>query len=181
MRIAAALSAAEECKIGVAVQLDNGEIRMEPDHERYMDLALQEARAGVAQGNKPVGAVIVLNGEVIGRGWNTVDSAHDATNHAEIVAIRNASRKLDSASLAGATLYSAMEPCPMCLWAIHIAGIRELVLGGRHASMKRDDLGDYSVEKLLQLTGQTMHIVTGVRTHECETMRWAWRNETGGI
>jgi tRNA(adenine34) deaminase len=154
---------------------------LEPEHERYMDLALQEARQGMAQGNKPVGAIIVLRGEVIGRGWNTVDSERDPTNHAEIVAIRDACRKLNSASLEGATLYSAMEPCPMCLWAIHTAGISQLVLGGRHAAMKRADMGDYSVEKLLELTRQKLDLVTGVRAQECEAMRWAWRNETGGI
>jgi tRNA(adenine34) deaminase len=152
---------------------------MDSEHDHFMDLALQEARQGVVQGNKPVGAIIVLRGQVIGRGRNTVDSEGDSTNHAEIVAIRDACRNRKRATLEGATLYSAMEPCPMCLWAIHVAGIERLVLGGRHAAMKREDLGDYSVEKLLQLTRQKMEIVTGVRTKECEAMRWAWRNETG--
>ena len=69
----------------------------------------------------------------------------------------------------------------MCLWAIHVAGIRQLVLGGRHAAMKREDLGDYSVEKLLELTRQKLDVVTGVRTEQCEAMRWAWRKQTGRI
>ena len=154
---------------------------MEAQHDRFMDLALEEAGKGAAEGNKPVGAIIVLRGEIVGRGRNTVDTERDPLNHAEMVAIRDACRRLDTASLAGATLYSAMEPCPMCLWAIHIAGINELVLGGRHASMGRADLGDYSIEKLLELTHQKMRIVTGVRTGECEAMRRAWRKETGKI
>lgn len=154
---------------------------MEPEHDRFMDLALQEARQGMAQGNKPVGAVIVLRGEVIGRGRNTVDSERDPINHAEITAIRDACRNLNTANLQDATLYSVMEPCPMCLWAIHMSGIAQLVLGGRHAAMKREDMGDYSVEKLLQLTRQGMKVITGVRTKECEAMRWAWRNETGRV
>jgi tRNA(Arg) A34 adenosine deaminase TadA len=150
-------------------------------HEYFMDLALREAEKGVAEGNKPVGALIVLDGVVIGTGRNTVDRERDPTNHAEIVAIRAACRTQKSETLAGATLYSTMEPCPMCLWALHIAGINQLVLGGRHASMQRPDLGDYSVEKLLSLTRQQLDLVTGVRTRECEDTRRAWRKQTGRL
>jgi tRNA(adenine34) deaminase len=69
----------------------------------------------------------------------------------------------------------------MCLWAIHIAGIKRIVLGGRHAAMKRKDLGNYTIEKLLSLTRQQLDLITGVRTKECEDMRWAWRKQTGRI
>lgn len=154
---------------------------MASTHERIMALALREAGKGAAQGNKPVGAIIMRRGEVIAHGRNTADSAGDPTNHAEMVAIRAACRKQKSTTLKGATLYSTMEPCPMCLWAIYITGIKRLVLGGRHAAMKRKDLGSYSVEKLLGLTRQKMNLVTGVRTRECEDMRRAWRKMTGKI
>lgn len=154
---------------------------MESEHAAFMDMALEESRCAESLGNKPVAAIIVLENQVVGRGHNTVDSEKDATNHAEIVAIRDACAKLRTATLPGATLYCAMEPCPMCLWAIHMSGITRLVLGGRHAAMKRQDMGDYSVEKLLQLTRQNMEVITGVRTEECEAMRWAWRKKTGRV
>ncbi len=147
---------------------------MAMDHDHFMGLALEESHKAAAEGNKAVGAVIVKEGRVVGVGHNTVDSEADPTNHAETVAIRDACRKLATADLAGCTLYTAMEPCPMCLWAIHLAGIERLVLGGRHAGMKRTDLGDYSVEKLLELTRQSIDLVTGIRTRECEDLRRDW-------
>ena len=69
----------------------------------------------------PFGAVIVRNGEIVGRGWNRVTSTNDPTAHAEIVAIRDACRHLDSFSLAGCEIYTSCEPCPMCLAAIYWA------------------------------------------------------------
>ena len=147
------------------------------NHDHFMDLALEESRKGEAAGNKPVGAVVVRDETVIGAGYNTVVSEGDPTNHAEIVAIRDACRRLGTADLSGATLYCAMEPCPMCLWAIHVAGIERLVLGGRHASMKRTDLGDYSVEKMMVLMGQRIDLVTDVKRRECEDMRRRWEAE----
>ena len=144
------------------------------NHDHFMDLALEESRKAEAAGNKPVGTVIVRDETVIGAGHNTVVSASDPTNHAEIVAIRDACRRLGTTDLSGATLYSAMEPCPMCLWAIHVAGIGRLVLGGRHATMKRMDLGAYSVEKLMALMGQRIDLVTNVKRRECEDMRRRW-------
>ena len=154
---------------------------MASTHDRMMALALTEGRKAGARGNQPTGAVIVWRGKVVASGGNTANSRRDPTNHAEIVTIRAACRKAKSMTLDGATLYSTMEPCPMCLWAAHRAGIKRLVLGGRHAAMKRRDLGRYSVEKLLRLTGIRMELVTGVLTRECEDVRWAWREKTGRI
>lgn len=147
---------------------------MELDHDGFMSLALDEAHKGAALGNTFVGAVIGKNGVVIGRGHNTVMSERNPLNHAETVAIANTCRALGTADLSGSTLYSTMEPCPMCLWAIHRAGIRRLVLGGRLASMGRTDLGDYSVEKFLELVHEKMDLITGVRAEECERLRREW-------
>ena len=66
----------------------------------------------------PFGAVIVRNGEIVGRGWNRVTSTNDPTAHAEIIAIRDACSRLGSFSLAGCEIYSSCEPCPMCFAAI---------------------------------------------------------------
>lgn len=67
----------------------------------------------------PFGAVIVRNGEIVGRGWNRVTSTNDPTAHAEVVAIRDACSRLKTFSLAGCEIYSSCEPCPLCLAAIY--------------------------------------------------------------
>lgn len=142
------------------------------DHDRFMRAAIEEARRGAAAGNVAVGSVIVRDGEVIGAGHNTVNADGDPTAHAEIVAIRDACRRAGTATLpADATLYTSMEPCPMCLWAIRCAGIGRLVLGARHAAFRRSDLGDYSAERLIELTGAPLVMVTGVLEQECVALR----------
>ena len=156
----------------------------EADHDHFMGLALEVGRKGELEGNVPVGSVIVRDGEVIGKGHNEVRSGPDATAHAEVQAIRDACRREGTPDLAGATLYTSMEPCPMCCWAIVEAGIGRLVLGARHAEMwKYGDnwlaspggYGGYAVETLLDLTNRELDVVTGVRTHECERMRAEWK------
>ncbi|QCI69355.1 nucleoside deaminase [Phreatobacter stygius] len=128
-----------------------------------------------ARGDCPVASIIVRDGEVIGQGSNRVATGGDPTAHAEVEAIRDAARNLGSADLSGATLYSAMEPCPMCCWAIKEARIGRVVLGARHAGMRRIDYGDYSVEKLIGMTGSALEVVDGVRVAECEAARRAWK------
>jgi tRNA(adenine34) deaminase len=140
-------------------------------HERFMREAIAEARRGAAGGNIAVGSVIARGGEVIGRGCNTVRADGDPTAHAEIVAIRDACRATDTVTLQGATLYTSMEPCPMCLWAIKTAGIQRLVLGARHAAFHRPDLGTYSVERLVQMTAAPLEIITGVLEADCLALR----------
>lgn len=150
---------------------------MSEDHERFMAMCLDEAHIGHARGNSPVGCVIVKEGEVLGKGHNTVVSENNPLNHAEVVAIQNACRKVGGADLSGATLYSCLEPCPMCCWASHVAGIRRIVLGGRHAGIGSVHVGDYSVEKLMALTKQRWALVTGVMQQECEDLRRAWNEK----
>ena len=151
------------------------------DHHHFMGLALEEGRKGEVEGNVPVGSVIARDGEVIGRGHNEAGSLPDATAHAEVQAIRDACRRESTWDLTGATLYSTMEPCPMCCWAILEAGIGQLVLGGRHEGMReyghdrRAALGGYAVETLLELTNRTLDVMTDVRTRECERMRVDWK------
>ena len=152
------------------------------EHDHFMDLALEEGRKAEPEGNVPVGSVIVRNNEVIGAGHNEARSGPDATAHAEVQAIRDACRRQNTWDLGGATLYTSMEPCPMCCWAIVEAGIGRLVLGARHEGMRkysdirRTSYGGYAVETLIDLTGRTLEVVTGVRTQECEALRAAWRD-----
>ena len=82
----------------------------------------------------PFGAVVVRHGEIVGRGWNRVTSTNDPTAHAEIVAIREACRRLNTFRLDDCELYASCEPCPMCLAAIYWARIGKIF----HANTRRD-------------------------------------------
>lgn len=98
--------------------------------DRYwMQHALALAQRGRAEGEVPVGAVIVLEGQVIGEGWNRPISSCDPTAHAEVVAMREAARRLDNYRLINADLYVTLEPCLMCAGAMVHARIRRLVFG----------------------------------------------------
>lgn len=91
-------------------------------HEHFMKQAIELSILGPRE-NKggPFGAIVVKNGEIVGRGCNEVTSTQDPTAHAEIVAIRNACKNLKSFQLDGCVLYTSCEPCPMCLGAIYWA------------------------------------------------------------
>lgn len=99
----------------------------EIDH-KFIQIAIDLAMENVKnQLGGPFGAVVVKDGEVIGKGANTVTSTNDPTAHAEVVAIRNACAQLEAFKLEGCTLYTSCEPCPMCLSAIYWARIDRLV------------------------------------------------------
>jgi len=140
-------------------------------HDTYMQAAIAQARTGAETGNIAVGSVIVRDGTVIGEGHNTVMADGDPTCHAEVMAIRDACRREGAVTLNGATLYTSMEPCPMCLWAIRTAGIARLVLGARHAHFDRPDLGRYSVERMIEMTGAPLKVTTDVMVEECLALR----------
>ena len=93
--------------------------------------ALAEAAAASLAGEVPIGAIVVLNGEIKGRGRNAVISASDPTAHAEIVALRDAARTVGNYRLTGATMYSTIEPCAMCAGALIHARVGRLVYGAR--------------------------------------------------
>ncbi len=99
------------------------------EHEGWLRLALEEARSAGAAGDVPVGAVIVHDGVVIGRGQNRVERLRDPTAHAEMLAIRDACAALGYERLAGAALYVTLEPCAMCAGAIVLARLQSLVYG----------------------------------------------------
>jgi len=101
---------------------------MDEDDERWMSSALVEARAAATSGDVPVGAVIVANATIIGRGRNRREVDRDPTAHAEIVALRDAAQQLGTWRVE-ATLYVTQEPCPMCAGAIVNARVKRLVYG----------------------------------------------------
>ncbi len=94
-----------------------------------MAAALDEARRARDSGEVPIGAVVVMNGEIVGRGFNQPISSADPTAHAEIVAIRDAAQRLHNYRLTGAILYVTVEPCLMCVGALVHARIGTLVFG----------------------------------------------------
>ena len=99
------------------------------DDEQYMLRALELARRAEAEGEVPVGALVVLQGEIIGEGWNRPIAARDPTAHAEIQAMRAAALSLENYRLTGATLYVTLEPCDMCIGAMFHARITRAVYG----------------------------------------------------
>ena len=99
------------------------------EDRRFMREALALAREAAAAGEVPVGAVVVKDGRVIGRGRNCSIAAHDPTAHAEVQAIRDAARRLSCYRLEGASLFVTLEPCPMCTGAIAHARIRRVAFG----------------------------------------------------
>ena len=101
------------------------------DHARWMQEALLEARSAAAEGEIPVGAVVVWQDRIIGRGHNRREALHDPTAHAEILALREAGGQRGGWRLSGATLYCTLEPCAMCAGALVNARIDTLVLGVR--------------------------------------------------
>jgi tRNA(adenine34) deaminase len=100
---------------------------MTDDNEHFMRQAIELAREAEAAGEVPVGALVVLNGEIVGTGWNRPIQSHDPTAHAEIIALRAAASALGNYRMPGATLYVTLEPCPMCAGAMVHARIERLV------------------------------------------------------
>ena len=102
---------------------------MENTDQKFMLLALKEAQKSYNKEEIPVGAVIVKDGQIIARGHNLKETKNDTTNHAEIIAIKKASKKLKSWRLTGCTMYVTLEPCTMCAGALIQARLDKVVIG----------------------------------------------------
>ena len=142
-----------------------------------MQIAINEAIKGLKQGDQPFGAVLVMDDKIIRTGRNLVYSTFDPTAHAETVTLRDASTSIKTLSFPRATLYASWEPCPMCLGAIISAQINRLVLGGRK-SKRRNQYGEYTVEKLIELTNvkDRLTLTTGVLQKQSEEIVNTWIN-----
>ena len=93
------------------------------DENRFLDEAIALARANIGKGGRPFGAVLVRGGEIIATAVNEIHVSNDPTSHAEMNAIRAASRKLGNAGLKGSAVYASGHPCPMCMAAMRLAGV----------------------------------------------------------
>lgn len=130
-----------------------------------MDCALEEAKKAYAKGEVPIGAIIVKNNEIIGRGHNLRESNYDPTAHAEIVALRDAGKNLGTWRLTGATIYVTVEPCPMCAGALINSRLDTLVYG-----VNEPKFGSAGSQiNLLQfpLFNHQVKIIANVKEKEC--------------
>lgn len=137
-------------------------------HEDWMKEAIQEALAAEQAGEVPIGAVVVRNNVIIGRGHNLRETSMDPTAHAEMVAIREASRSMNAWRLLDCSLYVTLEPCPMCAGAIVQARIPRVVFGtsdpkagcaGTLMNLLQDNRFNHQVE-----------LITGVLQEECSIL-----------
>ncbi|MBE1277108.1 tRNA adenosine(34) deaminase TadA [Enterovibrio baiacu] len=144
--------------------MENDVTQTELDHQ-FMRRAIELAGNAEAEGEVPVGAVVVHNGVVIGEGWNRLIGQHDATAHAEMMALRQAGKVLQNYRLLDATLYVTLEPCPMCASAMVHSRIGKVVFGASDA--KTGAAG--SVMNLLSYDGVNHHVAYegGVLDVEC--------------
>ena len=139
----------------------------DPDSpELHMQRAIALSRTHMEAGDGgPFGAVVVRQGVVVGEGWNRVTSANDPTAHAEVMAIRDACRRLGTHSLAGCDLYTSCEPCPMCLAATYWARIDRLYYANTRddaASIGFDDAFLYrEIGKPLEQQALRIHRILG--------------------
>lgn len=128
--------------------------------EDFLQQAIELSKKSVEQGGFPVGAIIVKDGVVISQGFSNGKNNKDATSHAEIEAIRNASQKLDTRDLFGCEIYSSMEPCLMCFSASYWAKIKKIVYAvGKDKLSKQHYEGLYSLEEINSKNNRKIEIV----------------------
>ena len=137
------------------------------EHEAYMREALRLAREAAAEGEVPVGCVIVKDGEIIGSGRNRREELQRTASHAEMEAIAQANEALKSWRLDGCTLYVTLEPCPMCAGAILNARIPTVVYGAREA--KSGSCGSV-IDLFFENYGFQPRVYGGVRKDECAAL-----------
>jgi tRNA(adenine34) deaminase len=133
-----------------------------------MQAAIAQAHLGLAAGEVPIGAVLVVNGAVVARAYNQPISSVDPTAHAEVLVLREAARALGNYRLTGATVYVTLEPCLMCVGALVHARVREVVYGA--AEPKTGAL--VSSLRALDTPGlnHRFAVTGGVREEECRTL-----------
>lgn len=131
----------------------------------YMELALREARQAAAEGEIPVGAVLVKDGQVLARAHNRREADHDPTAHAELLCMREAAKRLGDWRLRGCTLFVTLEPCPMCAGAMVMSQLTKCVFGA--ADERQGCCGSvYDLPGDPALHGGTQW-QAGVRAEEC--------------
>ena len=144
--------------------------------EDWMRVAIQAAEEAIAAGQTPFGACIVKAGQLIAAAHNRVWADTDATAHAEIVAIRQACRNLNSIDLSGCTIYSTCEPCPMCFSACHWARLDRIVYGTDIESPRSIGFNELTIsnEHMKQQGASPIQITPGVLREQCAQLFRTW-------
>jgi tRNA(adenine34) deaminase len=137
-------------------------------HDRFMDLALKEAEKAYEKKEIPVGAVIVDDERIVGRGHNLVEHLQDPTAHAEILAITSAANTLASWRLNNCTLYVTLEPCPMCAGAILMSRISRIVFGA--FDPKFGACGSVFNVVDNQLLNSSVEVIGGIGEDRCSSL-----------
>jgi tRNA(adenine34) deaminase len=136
--------------------------------ERYMRLAIEQAEIAQENGDVPIGAVIVHNGQIIGKAYNQREQLQDPTAHAEIIALTQAAAALESWRLEDCTMYVTLEPCPMCAGSLVLARINRLVYGC-------DDPKTGAVKSLYNIVTDSrlnhrIEVISGVLAEQCSEL-----------
>ncbi len=153
---------------------------MPANHEYFMRRAIEEAAKGGAEGNSAVGSVIVRGSNIVAVGRNLVTSTNDPTAHAETVALREAGAAQGHPDMNGCTLYTTLQPCPMCSGALIVSGVATVVMGAR-PNPGEGRYAPYSMEQLFEQAGSKIEIINGILAHECLDVRQEWdAKNTGG-
>jgi len=138
------------------------------DDSYWMGKALAQAANAGRRGEVPIGAVLVRDGVVIGRGYNLREGKQDPCAHAELLAIRQAAKRLGAWRLTGTTLYVTLEPCPMCMGAIILARVERLVFGCFDPKAgAAGSLYDLTCDRRFN---HRVEVTSGVRGEECSAM-----------
>jgi len=150
--------------------------------EKYMSLAIAKAREGIAKGQSPFGACLVKSGNIVACEHNHVRANNDPTAHAEIQAIRVATKKLKNFdSLIGATIYSTCEPCPMCFAACYWAGISRIVYGSSISDSVAAGFAELTITNLemKKLGTSKIEITGGFLKQETNKLWEEWQKKLG--
>jgi len=136
--------------------------------EYYMSIALKEAEKAYKKGEVPVGTVIVLNDKIISKGYNLRECTNDITKHAELIAIKNASKKYHDWRLENAVMYVTLFPCPMCASAIIQSRIKNLVIGAPTLDLKSKKI----VYEILEGNNTSPKVILyeGILENQCKSL-----------
>ncbi len=137
-------------------------------HEYYMSIALEEAVLAMQKDEVPIGAIVVRNGEIIGRGHNLKESLKRASAHAEVIAIDRASEKLGGWRLTDSTLYVTIEPCSMCAGLIYQARVKQIVFGAKDP--KGGACGTTMNVLANPAINHSVDIISGIMETECSAI-----------
>ena len=146
--------------------------------DRFMSLAIEQARAGIAAGQSPFGAVVIRAGDVVAVGHNEVWKRTDPSAHAEVVAIQRAAAALRTIDLSGCEMYTTCEPCPMCAAAIHWAKLDTVHYGASIADAQRAGFTELRlpIEQVYRIGGSQVSAVSGVLRDRCAALFDEWRS-----